>query len=163
MMLTAAIALLLADAAPPPAPVKPPPVQKSGVQKPGVPNEARARTNWMLHCQGCHQADARGSEAARTPAMAGEVSRFLSVEGGRAYLTRVPGVANAGLPNDQLAELLNWTLATFDGAHLPGSFEPFAPEELAVGRQAPLISEAARMRDALMQKFDAPARTADAE
>jgi mono/diheme cytochrome c family protein len=146
MMLTAAIALLLADAATaPPLPV----------QKPGVANEARARMNWMLHCQGCHQADAKGSAAARTPAMAGEVSRFLGVDGGRDYLARVPGVANAGLHDDQLAELLNWTLATFDAAHLPGSFAPYTASEVAAGRKAPLVSEAARMRGDLVTKFEA--------
>lgn len=147
MMLTAAIALLFADAATAP---------RVPVHKPGVDNEARARTNWMLHCQGCHQADAKGSAAARTPAMAGEVSRFLGVEGGRDYLTRVPGVANAGLPDDQLAELLNWTLATFDAGHLSSAFAPFTTAEVAAGRQAPLVSEAARLRDELVKRFDPP-------
>ena len=154
MMLTAAIVALLADAATAP----PPPVQK-----PGVANEARARMNWMLHCQGCHQADAKGSVAARTPAMAGEVSRFLGVEGGRGYLTRVPGVANAGLPDDQLAELLNWTLATFDAAHLSSTFAPYTAAEVAAGRQAPLVSEAARIRDDLTKKFDPAAHRAVGE
>ncbi|HBK91701.1 MAG TPA: cytochrome C [Parvularcula sp.] len=148
MILTAAIAALLAEAA------TAPPLS---VRAPGVANEARARMNWMLNCQGCHQADAKGSAAARTPAMAGEVARFLGVEGGREYLTRVPGVANAGLSDDQLAELLNWTLATFDAAHLPESFTPFSAAELAAGRKAPLVSDAARMRGDLVKKFDPPA------
>lgn len=139
MMLAAAIAAFLADAATAPLP--------------GVANEARARMNWMLHCQGCHQADAKGSAAARTPAMAGEVARFLGVEGGREYLTRVPGVANAGLPDDQLAELLNWMLATFDAEHLPAAFTPFSAADVAAGRKAPLVSEAARMRNEITRKF----------
>jgi mono/diheme cytochrome c family protein len=154
MILTAVIVALLSDAATAP----PPPVQK-----PGVANEARARMNWMLHCQGCHQADAKGSAAARTPAMAGEVSRFLGVEGGRDYLTRVPGVANAGLPNDQLAELLNWTLATFDAAHLPTAFAPYAAAEMAAGRQATLVSEASRVREGLLKKFDVRPRSGGVE
>lgn len=144
MMLTAAIVALLAGAAGPPSP---------SLAKLGVDNPARAKMNWMLHCQGCHQADAKGSAAARTPAMAGEVSRFLSVAGGREYLTRVPGVANAGLADDQLAELLNWTLSTFDAAHLPPAFEPYTKEELAAGRRAPLVSDAARLREGLVGKF----------
>lgn len=143
MMLTAAIVALLADAA-----TAPPP---------GVQNPARARMNWMLHCQGCHQSDAKGSAAARTPAMAGEVSRFLSVPGGRDYLARVPGVANAGLADDQLAELLNWTLATFDASHLPAEFSPYTAVEIAAGRKAPLVSEAARTRETLTREFSAGA------
>ncbi|MFN3958775.1 MAG: cytochrome C [Parvularculaceae bacterium] len=145
MMIAAAIAALLADAATAPIP--------------GVANDARARMNWMLHCQGCHQAEAKGSVAARTPAMAGEVARFLSVEGGRAYLTRVPGVANAGLPDDQLAELLNWTLATFDAAHMPATFTPFTAAEVAAGRKAPLVSDAARLREEISARFAKAARS----
>jgi mono/diheme cytochrome c family protein len=144
MMIATAIAALLADAATAPIP--------------GVANAARARMNWMLHCQGCHQAEAKGSAAARTPAMAGEVARFLSVEGGRAYLTRVPGVANAGLPDDQLAELLNWTLATFDAGHMPATFTPFTAADMAAGRKAPLVSDAARMREEISAKFAKAAR-----
>lgn len=143
-MFAAALAAFLADAAAAPLP--------------GVANEPRARMNWMLHCQGCHQAEAKGSEAARTPAMAGGVARFLSVEGGREYLTRVPGVANAGLPDDQLAELLNWTLATFDAEHMPSAFSPYSADDVAAGRKAPLISEAARMREEIMAKFENAAR-----
>jgi mono/diheme cytochrome c family protein len=149
MMLAAAFAALLADAA--------------TAALPGVSNEARARMNWMLHCQGCHQAEAKGSPSARTPAMAGEVSRFLGVEGGREYLTRVPGVANAGLPDDQLAELLNWTLATFDAEHLPEIFEPFSSADVAAGRKAPLVSEAARVREEIMKRFVNAARAGGGE
>lgn len=149
MMIAAAIAAFLADAATAPLP--------------GVTSEPRARMNWMLHCQGCHQAEAKGSEAARTPAMAGAVAQFLGVEGGRDYLTRVPGVANAGLPDDQLAELLNWTLATFDAGHMPAAFEPFTASDIAAGRKAPLVSEAARMRETIMAKFADAARAGGGE
>lgn len=123
-------------------------------EAPGVGNARRAKMNWMLNCQGCHQPDATGS-AGGAPAMAHDVARFLTVDGGREYLTRVPGVANAGLANDQLAELLNWTLATFDKEHLPADFTPFTTEELAAGRSHPLVSEAPVMREALRQKFPA--------
>lgn len=110
--------------------------------------------NWRLSCQGCHLADATGS-AKGAPSMANDVARFLAVEGGRQYLTRVPGVANAGLGNDQLAELLNWTLETFDKDHLPADFIPFTTEEMAAGRAQPLVSDAPVMRAALRQKFPA--------
>jgi mono/diheme cytochrome c family protein len=126
----------------------------ASAQTPGVQSEARAKMNWLLSCQGCHQPDATGS-AGGAPSMVGDVARFLSVEGGREYLTRVPGVANAGVPDDQLAELLNWTLATFDKDHLPADFAPYTKEEMSAGRARPLVSEAPVLRDALRKKFPA--------
>jgi mono/diheme cytochrome c family protein len=111
--------------------------------------------NWMLHCQGCHKPDASGMPERGTPAMAGEVALFLSVEGGREYLTRVPGVANAGLSDVQLAELLNWTLVKFDSAHIPRDFKPFTPEAVRLGRTRVLVSEAAGERASLTRKFPA--------
>ncbi len=126
----------------------------ASAETPGVESEARAKMNWVLNCQGCHLPNATGS-ANGAPSMANEVARFLSVEGGREYLTRVPGVANAGLADDQLAELLNWTLATFDKDHVPADFAPFTREELAAGRARPLVSEAPVMRAALRKKFPA--------
>lgn len=121
---------------------------------PGVVSEPRAKMNWMLHCQGCHLPDATGS-ANGAPPMANVVARFLEVDGGREYLTRVPGVANAGLDDAQLAELLNWTLATFDRQHLPSGFSPFSAEEMATGRAHPLVSDAAVMRESLRKKIPA--------
>ena len=128
----------------------------ASAEKPGVESETRAKMNWMLNCQGCHQPDATGS-ANGAPSMAGGVARFLSVDGGRAYLTRVPGVAFAGVNDEQLAELLNWTLATFDHDHLPADFTPYTAEEMAAGRAQPLVSEAPVMRAALRKKFPAEA------
>lgn len=129
----------------------------------GVVSAQRAKMNWMLNCQGCHKPDATGSEGG-APAMAHEVARFLTVDGGREFLTRVPGVTNAGLDNAQLAELLNWTLATFDSEHVPADFEPFTSEEIAAGRAHPLVSDAAHMRAALREKFAAqPASAAGGE
>ena len=116
----------------------------------GVESEKRAHMNWMLQCQGCHQPDATGS-ANGAPNMAGEVARFLGVEGGREYLMRVPGVANAGLSNDQLAELLNWVLATYDATHLPNDFVPYTAEEIGVARKNVLISGAPVMRESLIE------------
>jgi len=113
----------------------------------------RARTNWILNCQGCHRADARGTPDG-APNMAGEVARFLSVEGGRAFLVRVPGVANAPLPDDQLAELVNWLLKTFDGAHLPPGFTPYTAEEVGRLRAHALIEDAATMRARLIEAMN---------
>ncbi|MFZ5608042.1 MAG: cytochrome C [Pseudomonadota bacterium] len=119
---------------------------------PGVANPQRAHLNWMMHCQGCHRADASGS-AGGAPNMAGEVARFLSVAGGRDYLMRVPGVAHAGLSDQELAELLNWTLHAFDATHVPNDFVPFSAREVGAARKQPLITEAAETRAQLMARF----------
>src|SRR5436309_6952407 len=87
----------------------------------GVANPQRAWQNWTLNCQGCHRPDGSGS-AGTAPSLAGTVSKFLTVPGGREYLGRVPGVATSALPSADLAELMNWMLWRFDRQHLPADF-----------------------------------------
>ena len=65
----------------------------------------QARLNYMLNCQGCHAVDGRGLND--IPTMADFVGKFLTVDGGRAYLVQVPGSANSPLSDQQLAEVLN--------------------------------------------------------
>jgi hypothetical protein len=119
----------------------------------GVTNPQRAWQNWTLNCQGCHRPDGSGSEAT-APSLAGTVSRFLSVPGGREYLGRVPGVATSPLGNADLAELMNWMFWRFDKEHLPADFVPFTAEELGQLRTQPLRLEAAQMRTDLLKKAD---------
>ncbi len=123
----------------------------SGVFSPG-----RAQTNYAMNCQGCHRATAEGL-AGSVPAMRNFVARFLSVDGGRDYLIRVPGMANAALSDEELAELANWVLGTFDPAHLPADFTPYTPEEVGRLRRQPFIADAAQRRARLVE---AMARTA---
>jgi hypothetical protein len=120
----------------------------------GVSNPALARQNWILKCQGCHRPDATGT-AATTPTMAGIVAKFLHVPGGREYLGRVPGVATAPISDAELADLLNWTLFRFDGAHVPADFKPYTANEIGKLRKAPLRTEAPAMRAALVEKINA--------
>jgi hypothetical protein len=63
------------------------------------------------------------------------VASLLDAEGGRAYLGRVPGVAQAPLSDARLARLLNWVLAHYsDRAPAP----PYSAAEVAALRQTPL-------------------------
>ncbi|MFD0849878.1 cytochrome C [Sphingosinicella xenopeptidilytica] len=126
----------------------------------GVSNPALARQNWILKCQGCHRPDATGT-AQTTPAMAGVVAKFLHVPGGREYLGRVPGVATAPVGDAELADLLNWTLYRFDGAHVPADFKPYTAAEVGKLRRAPLRTEAPVVRAALMAKINALAEGGD--
>lgn len=141
MKLVGAIAVLSASAA-----------AAATAAAPGVENPQRAHMNYMLHCQGCHLPTGAGTSNG-APSMVGVVARFLEVEGGREYLTRVPGVANAAVSDDQLAELLNWTLSTFDAEHVPADFTPFTTDEMTAGRRHPYVSEAAQIRATLVEKF----------
>jgi len=125
-----------------------------GTAMPGVPNPQRAHINWMIKCQGCHRPDGEGSPTS-APAMAGQVARLLAVPGGRQFIGQVPGVATAALPDDQLAELLNWTLQRFDAQHVPAGFRPYTTEEIRKLREKPLRIEAAATRARLVADLEA--------
>jgi hypothetical protein len=119
----------------------------------GVTNPQRAWQNWTLNCQGCHRPDGSGS-AGTAPSLAGTVSKFLTVPGGREYLGRVPGVATSALPSADLAELMNWMFWRFDKEHLPADFVPFTAGEIERLRAQPLRLEASQMRSDLLKKAD---------
>jgi hypothetical protein len=119
----------------------------------GVENPQRAWQHWTLNCQGCHRQDGTGSDGT-APSLAGTVSRFLSVPGGREYLGRVPGVATSPLSNADLSEVMNWMFWRFDKEHLPSDFVPFTADEIGRLRAQPLRLEASQMRADLLQKAD---------
>src|SRR5262249_51219864 len=77
--------------------------------------------DYALECQGCHRADGAGTPGS-VPPLKDAVARFLGVAGGREYLARVPGVAQAPLDDTALAAVLNWMLDHFDRAHVPPDF-----------------------------------------
>lgn len=124
-----------------------------GTAMPGVPDPQRAHVNWMIKCQGCHRPDGLGTPTS-APALAGQVSRLLAVPGGREFLGSVPGVATAALPDDQLAELLNWTLVRFDAEHVPAGFKPYTTDEIRKLREKPLRIEAAATRARLVADLE---------
>jgi len=99
---------------------------------------ASPAVDYVLHCQGCHRADGAATPGSGVPALAGSVGRFAAIDGGRDYLVRVPGVAQAPLDDEALAALLTWTLEHFSAAELSGDFTPFTAAEIARGRRAPL-------------------------
>ncbi len=119
----------------------------------GVEDPQRAWQHWTLNCQGCHRPDGTGSSGT-APSLAGTVSRFLSVPGGREYLGRVPGVATSPLSDADLSEVMNWMLWRFDKEHLPANFRPFTAIEIGQLRGAPLRLEASQMRAELLEKAD---------
>lgn len=116
----------------------------------GVNDEQRTRYNWVMHCQGCHRKDGTGSEGG-APNMVGVVATFLHTKEGRDFLGRVPGVAFASLPENEVANLLNWLVHEFDKGHLPKTFNPYTADEVKRLRLKPLVSQASNERNKIMQ------------
>jgi len=98
--------------------------------------EYSARTNFILHCQGCHGADGIGGTPGEVPPLAGAVGWFLRVPGGREYLAQVPGAANAPVSDAALAALLNYMLETYSRAEAGDAYRPYTEAEVASVRRA---------------------------
>ncbi|WP_417451411.1 c-type cytochrome [Kordiimonas sp.] len=118
----------------------------------------KARNDWMLNCQGCHQANGAGSQGG-APDMRGIVARLLAVDGGRAYLGQVPGVAYAPLDDQSLANLLNWLLQEYDPENLSNDFQPYTAQEIGSLRGMPLIEEAPEIRAELITMLQGASST----
>ncbi len=108
------------------------------------------RTNYMLQCLGCHGADGRG-EPGHVPSIGSTLAPLARLTGGRRYLVQVPGVAQAMLSDEEIAELLNWMIATL-GRAKPHEFRAFTAEEVARYRREPLV-EVSATRARLMRQL----------
>ena len=92
---------------------------------------SEAQVNYMLQCQGCHQADGSG-RGEEVPDFRTNLNQYLKIPGGRQYLVQVPGSANAPLSAGQLADVLNWIVTDLPGAQPPADFQAFTVEEVAL-------------------------------
>jgi mono/diheme cytochrome c family protein len=116
---------------------------------PHVARDDRARVveDYVLHCSGCHRLDGRG-----VPEVAPDlrtIGPLLQTDAGRAYLGRVPGVAQAALDDDRLADLLNWVLKELAGvAPRPA----YSADEVATLRARPLRDPLAARKALLSPK-----------
>jgi hypothetical protein len=123
-----------------------------------LPGRAAERTpavDYALHCQGCHLADGSATPG-RVPALSGSLARFIQIPGGRAYLVRVPGVAQAPLDDGALAALLNWILVRFPSGGVAPDFLPYRAEEVGRLRRLPLLDVEAERRRLLGERSAAP-------
>lgn len=125
-----------------------------------IVNPARAERNWIMNCRGCHGVHAEGSPGGAPP-MRGVIDGFIRTEQGRAYLGRVPGVANAPLSDDDLSDVLNWMLSTFLCEAPPTDFKYFDASEVGALRRDILITGAASARSALLASTALNATPAD--
>jgi mono/diheme cytochrome c family protein len=99
----------------------------------GASAEVLPEEAYQLHCSGCHRPDGSGVEDV-VPSLRG-LADLLKRPGGRAYLGRVPGVAQAPLDDAELAAVLNWVLAEFSD---DDDFAPLTASELRAWRRDPL-------------------------
>ena len=100
--------------------------------------------DYLLHCSGCHQQSGAGVPEL-VPPLSG-LAPFLATAEGRAYLVRVPGVAQAALDDDRLATLLNWVLREMSGK---APDPAYGASEVQALRRAPLRDAAAQRRAVL--------------
>jgi len=108
--------------------------------------------DYMVNCQGCHLPDGSGNPQRQVPAFSGQLGKFLSVPGGRAYLVQVPGSALSGLSDEALAGVLNWMLTTFSPAELSHDFEPYTA--LEVQRWRPSVpTDIQHVREDLLRRI----------
>jgi len=108
--------------------------------------------DYAVTCQGCHRADGAGTPGT-VPALAGSVGKFLRVPGGREFLVRVPGVAQAPLDDTALAAVLNWMLDRFGRDDVPKGVVPYTAEEVNQLRRRPL-TDVAGVRRQLVEALE---------
>jgi cytochrome c553 len=96
-------------------------------------------TDFMLHCMGCHGANAQGVPG-KVPPLAQSLGEFMRSPAGRNYVLRVPGAANSMLSDERLAAVLNWIAARFSGGEAVAAVRQFTPQEVTAARHFPLVS-----------------------
>ena len=96
--------------------------------------EIPVREAFQLHCSGCHGPDGRGN-GSFVPDLH-ELAPLMRVEGGREYLVRVPGVAQAPVESAALARLLNFVLKEMSGVE---AFEAYDADEVEQLRERPFL------------------------
>lgn len=111
-------------------------------------SDARARSDYMIHCMGCHGETGTGFKS-QVPSMRGTLARIATLRDGRAYLLRVPGVTQSGLDPERTAEVLNWALREFSDPELAGRIQPFTASEVVAGRSQPLLEITSTREDIL--------------
>ncbi|WP_144097470.1 c-type cytochrome [Croceicoccus sediminis] len=113
-------------------------------------NHLTPRTNFALHCSGCHLPNGSGF-AGRVPDMRGELSAMVRVAEGRRYLIQVPGTANSTLTDAETADLINWLIVEMGPAPV-APFKPYTESEVAALR-AEKIEDPAAMRERVLAQL----------
>jgi cytochrome c5 len=121
--------------------------RQSGLRLAPMPRPAQI---YAKNCQGCH--GELGTSVKEIPTLTGRVGYFARLPDGRRYLVQVPNVALNPSSDEDIAELLNWVLATYSRAQLPADFQPYTAAEVHGLRQARIdvITERRRIVEELV-------------
>lgn len=111
---------------------------------------------YALNCSGCHRLDGTGIPGV-APTLH-DLAPLASSEAGRAYLARVPGVAQAPLGDAELAALLDWVVARFSDLPVEARFDVDTVGRLR-GRPLRDPLDARRRLDEAMARAPAPPRS----
>ncbi len=103
-----------------------------------TPAMADTKTDYLLHCSGCHLPDGSGAPD-DVPSLRDGLGWIVSVAKGRGYLVRVPGSSQAMLDDAELAAVINWVLTEFNAATLADDFKPLTAKEVARARSDVLM------------------------
>ena len=112
---------------------------------------ADVRSDYLLHCGGCHLPDARGAPP-KVPDMRNELSWLLSSQKGRDYLVQAPGASQAPVTDERLAEIVNWLLTEYNADTLPPDFKPLTTEEVSAARKH-VLTNPIKARQQLWQEY----------
>ncbi len=116
-----------------------------------TPAQADIRTDYLLHCGGCHLSDGSGAPD-DVPSLRDDLGRIITVAQGRGYLVRVPGSSQALLDDADLAAVINWVLTEFNSATLADDFEPLTAEEVK-GARRDVLMDPLKFRAGLWQHY----------
>lgn len=116
--------------------------------QPAQASDARARADYMIHCQGCHVPDGSGLPG-KVPDLRASLPLLLSVDGGRAFLVQVPGSSMSALSDARLASTLNWMVRNFTDPATVQRFSDYTEAETDELRQKRL-DDVFATRDALI-------------
>ena len=108
--------------------------------------------NYALHCSGCHGLEGAGLAHAGIPPFPGFIDKFFSDEQGRLYIMHVPGVISAGLPNDELAEVVNYIVDRWGEPE--AEVEHFTTEEVARLRSQK-VADVVQLRRRIARRLEA--------
>jgi mono/diheme cytochrome c family protein len=113
------------------------------------PNPARAKSDYILYCAGCHGFEGAPVKLGRIPPLKDSIADFLKVEGGRAYLVQVPGVNNTSMSDERIAGVINWVLKEFGSTTLKIEFQIYTAAEVASYRASRPVDITMRRRELL--------------
>ncbi len=105
---------------------------------------ADPRTDYLLHCSGCHLPDGTG-HSPQVPTLHDVIGRLVAEPAGRSYIVRVPGASQVPIDDKRLTELVNWILTEFNSDTLPENFRLLTEREVKRARDE-VLADPARYR-----------------